>query len=105
MREQRTDSVVPAQTPWAACPKSCRAEPKRLPAQSARIRRCAACHNLKPADDFATAGCCTPCGRRKVAVARRRQQRTLQQVARRAEAGYRALLAQHTRQGGGGDTA
>jgi hypothetical protein len=105
MHEQRTDSVVPAQTPWAACPKSCRAEPTRLPAQPARIRWCAACHALKPADHFATAGCCTSCGRRKVAVARRRQQRTLRQVSRRMEAGYRAFLTQHAPNGDGDDAA
>jgi hypothetical protein len=29
----------------------------------------------------------------------------VRQVARRAEAGYRALLAQHTSAGGGGDAA
>jgi hypothetical protein len=70
-------------------------------------RRCPACRTLRPLDDFPTragtsAGCCALCQRRSAAVARRCQQRTLRQVARRAETGYRALLAQHE---GGGDAA
>jgi hypothetical protein len=48
------------------------------------------------------AGCCALCQRRSAAIARRCQQRTLRQVARRAEASYRALLAQHE---GGEDAA
>jgi hypothetical protein len=51
------------------------------------------------------AGCCVACRRRSAAVARRRQQQTLRQVAGRAEASYRALLAQHSPQRGGGDAA
>jgi hypothetical protein len=46
---------------------------------------------------------CPSCRRRSAAVARRHRQRTLRQVARRAEASYRALLAQHRE--GGGDAA
>ena len=34
-----------------------------------------------------------------------RRRRALRRVARRAEAGYRALLAQHIPQGGGGGAA
>jgi hypothetical protein len=71
-------------------------------------RRCCSCRAVKPLDDFpigagAPAGCCANCRRRSAAVARRRRQRTLRQVARRSEAGYRALLAEL--QGGGGDAA
>jgi hypothetical protein len=72
-------------------------------------RRCP-CRAVRPLDDFpavvdAHAGCCMACRRRTAAVACRRRQRTLRQVARRAEAGYRAMLAQHTREGAGGDAA
>jgi hypothetical protein len=69
-------------------------------------RRCPSCRTVKPLDDFpgTPAGCCTPCRRRNRAVARRRRQRTLRQVTRRAEAGYHALLTELQR-GGGGDAA
>ena len=68
------------------------------------------CRAVKPLDDFparadAPAGCCGSCRRRSTTVARRHQQRTLRQLARRAEAGYHALLAQHAKQEGGGDVA
>ena len=71
-------------------------------------QRCPSCRAVKPLDDFpigagAPAGCCVACRRRSAAVARRSQQRTLLQVGRRAEASYRALLAELQR--GGGDTA
>jgi hypothetical protein len=71
-------------------------------------RRCPSCRAVKPPDDFpigagAPAGCCAACRRRCAAVAYRRRQRALRQVARRAEAGYRALLAELQR--GGGDAA
>jgi hypothetical protein len=71
-------------------------------------RRCPSCRALKPLDDLpigaaAPAGCCATGRRRCAAVARRRRQRALRQVARRSEAGYRALLAEL--QGGGGDAA
>jgi hypothetical protein len=80
------------------------------PLQPAADQRCPACRAVKSPDDFPgragmPAGCCAPCHRRQAAVTRRLRQRTLRQVARRTEAGYRALLAQHTRQGGGGDAA
>jgi hypothetical protein len=76
-----------------------------LPVQPIGDRRCPSCRTLKPAEDFRDSagtptGCCVSCQRRRAAVARRHRQRTLRQVARRAEAGYRALLAQHE---GGGD--
>jgi hypothetical protein len=79
-----------------------------LPIQPTPGRRCLSCRTIKPLEDFPTragmpAGYCAPCRRRSVAVARRRRQRTLRLVARRAEAGYRALLAQH--RGGAGDAA
>jgi hypothetical protein len=79
----------------------------RPPLQSAD-RRCPSCQVVKPLDDFPApagglAGWCAPCGRRHTAVARRHRQQTLRQVARRAEAGYRALRGQHA--GGGGDAA
>jgi hypothetical protein len=79
-----------------------------LPIQLAAGRRCASCRAVKPLDDFPAragtpAGCCGSCRRRRAAVARRHKQRTLRQAARRAEAGYRALLAEL--QGGGGDAA
>jgi hypothetical protein len=82
-------------------------EPSRscLPVQPPGDRRCPSCRTVKPAEDFLdSAG--TPargwasCQRRRTTVAHRHRQRTLRQVARRAEAGYRALLAQHE---GGGD--
>ena len=71
-------------------------------------RRCPCCRMVKPVDDFsigasAPAGCCATCRRRCAAVDRRRRQRALRQVARRSEAGYRALLAEL--RGGGGDAA
>ena len=80
------------------------------PLQPIIDRRCSSCRAVKPQDDFpigadAPAGCCATCRRRNAVVAHRRQQRALRQVARRAEAGYRTLLAQHTREGGGGDAA
>ena len=78
------------------------------PLQPITDQRCPSCRAVKPLDDFpigAPAGCCVLCRRRSAAVADRRRQRTLRQVARRAEAGYRALLTQHTREGGGGDAA
>jgi hypothetical protein len=73
-------------------------------------RRCPSCRTVKPPDAFpgrtdAPAGCCMACRRRSAAVARRHRQRTLRQVGRRAEAGYRTLLAQHAEQGGGGYAA
>jgi hypothetical protein len=63
---------------------------------------------VKPLDDFpAQTGMpssrCVTYRHRRVTVARRRQQRDLRQVARQAEAGYRAPLAHH--RGGGGDAA
>jgi hypothetical protein len=80
------------------------------PVQPAADRRCPACRAVKLLDDFPAcadtlAGCCARCRCRHAAVAHHRRQRTLRQVARRAEAGYRALLAQHTPAGGGGDAA
>jgi hypothetical protein len=71
-------------------------------------QRCCSCRAVKPLDDFpigagAPAGCCAACRRRCAAVASRRRQRALRQVARRSEAGYRALLAEL--RGGGGDAA
>ena len=73
-------------------------------------RPCPSCRTVRPQDDFpievgAPAGCCARCRRRSVAVAHRRQQRVLRQVAGRAEAGYRTLLDQHTRQGSGVNAA
>ena len=78
------------------------------PLQPITDRRCPSCRAVKPLDDFAIgagapAGCCATCQRRSDAVARRRRQRALRQTARRAEASYRALLAEL--QGGGGDAA
>jgi hypothetical protein len=78
------------------------------PLQPISDRRCPSCRAVKPLDDFpigagAPAGCCASCRRRCAAVTRRRQHRALRQVARRAEASYRALLAEL--QGGGGDAA
>jgi hypothetical protein len=63
---------------------------------------------VKPLDNFphrngAPAGCCIPCRGRKTAITRRRRQRTQRQVALRAEASYRTLLAEHRE--GGGDAA
>jgi hypothetical protein len=80
-----------------------------LPLQPADDRRCSSCQTVNPPDDFSPragtpAGYCAPCRRRSAAVTRR-ERRALRQVARRAEASYRALLAQHTRQGDGGDAA
>ena len=89
-----------------------RHEPSRtcLLVQPTGDRRCLSCRTVKPAEDFLDsagipARCCASCQRRRTAVARRRRQRTLRQVARRAEAGYRALLTQHTPERGGGDAA
>jgi hypothetical protein len=78
------------------------------PVQQTADRRCPSCRAVKSLDDFPAqavtpAGCCASCRRRNAAVACRHQKRTLRQVARRAEASYRALLAQH--RGGGGDAA
>jgi hypothetical protein len=78
--------------------------------QPADDRRCSSCRAVKSPDDFpigagAPAGCCASCRRRSAAVTHRRQHRALRQVARRAEASYRALLAQHNPQRGGGDAA
>jgi hypothetical protein len=75
------------------------------PVQPTADRRCPSCRPVKPLDDFsaradAPGGCCMACRRRSV-VAHRRRQRTLRQVARRAEAGYRAPLTELQR--GGGD--
>jgi hypothetical protein len=80
------------------------------PIQPTADRRCPSCRAVKPLDDFPTradapAGCRGSCRRRSTTVARRYRQRTLRQLARRAEASYRALLAQHTPAGGGGDAA
>jgi hypothetical protein len=79
------------------------------PLQATADRRCPSCWAVKPLDDFPAragmpAGCCAPCRGRRAVVARRHRQRTLRQLVRRAEAGYRALLAQHP-QGDGGDAA
>jgi hypothetical protein len=80
-----------------------------LPIQPAAGRRCPSCRAVKPLDDFpiprTPAGCCASCRRRSAAVARRHRKRALRQVARRAEAGYRALLAQYAEQGGAGGAA
>jgi hypothetical protein len=76
------------------------------PVQPAADRRCPSCRAVKPLDHFpagTSAGCDAPCRRRSAAVARRHRQRTLRQVARRAEASYRALLAEH--RAGSGDAA
>jgi hypothetical protein len=75
-----------------------------LPIQPTADRRCASCRTVKPLNAF-SAGYCASCRGRSVAVARRQRQRTLRQVARRAEAGYRALLAQHAKRGGGDGAA
>jgi hypothetical protein len=83
-----------------------RHEPSRscLPVQPTGDLRCPSCRTVEPAEDFldsaGTPACCCASQRRRTAVARRHRQRTLRQVARRAEAGCRALLAQHE---GGGD--
>ena len=81
-----------------------------LPIQPTADRRCPSCRAVKPLDDFPTradapAGCCGSCRRRSTTVARRHRQRTQRQLARRAEAGYRALLAQHAKQESGEDAA
>jgi hypothetical protein len=80
----------------------------RPPLQPTADRCYPACRTTSSLDDFSSqarmpTGCCVTCWRRTAAVARRRQQRTLRRVARRAEAGYRALLAEL--RGGGGDAA
>jgi len=71
-------------------------------------RRCPSCRAVKPLDDFpigaeAPAGCCATCQLRCAAVTRRRRQRALRQIARRAEGSYQTLLAKV--QGGGGNAA
>jgi len=79
-----------------------------LALQPAADQRCPACQAVKPLDRSPAvlpAGCCVSCRRRRAAVARRHRQQILRQVARRAEAGYRALLAQHALQSGGNDAA
>lgn len=81
-----------------------------LPVQPAGDRRCPCYRAVKPPEDLldgagTPAGCRAPCWHRSAAVARRHRQRTLRQVARRADVGYRALLAQHAREGDGGDAA
>ena len=71
-------------------------------------RRCPSCRAVKPLDHFPTgapAGDCGSCRRRTAAIGRRHRQRALRQLARRAEAGYRALLARDTEPGGGGGAA
>jgi hypothetical protein len=68
-------------------------------------RRCPSCRVVRSLNDFSAGtpgGCCGSCRHRRAAVTRRHRQRTLRLVARRAEAGYRALLAKHR---GGGDAA
>jgi len=87
-------------------------EPSRIdhPNQQAADWRCPFCGAVKPLDDFPAgvvtpASCSAACRRRRAAIAHRHRQRTLRQVARRAEASYHALLAQHARQGGGGYAA
>jgi hypothetical protein len=85
-------------------------EPSDLcpPIQPTADRRCPTCRAVKPLDQFpagTSAGCCAPCRRRRAVVTHRHRQRILRQIARGAEAGYRALLAQHTPAGGGGDAA
>jgi hypothetical protein len=81
-----------------------------LPVQPTGDRRCPSCRAVKPLEDFSdragtSAGCCASRRRRRAAVARRHRQQILRQVARRAETGYRILLAQHTSHGRGGDAA
>jgi hypothetical protein len=51
------------------------------------------------------AGYCMARWRRSVVIARRHRQRALRQLDRRAEADYRALLARHVKQEGGGGAA
>jgi hypothetical protein len=70
-----------------------------LPIQPTTGRRCPSCRAVKPLDDFPTraeapVGWCAACRRRRTTVARRHRQQTLRRVARRAEASYRALLAE-----------
>ena len=76
-----------------------------LPVQPAGGQRCSSCRVVKPSEDFpdragTPTGCCATCRRRRATVARRHRQRTLQQLARRAEAGYRAPLAHYAQRGG-----
>jgi hypothetical protein len=69
-------------------------------------QRCPSCRVVRSLDDFSAGtrgGCCGSCRRRRAAVTRRCRRRTLQQVARRAEASYRALLTRHW--GGDGDAS
>ena len=78
--------------------------------QSTDDRRCPSCQTVKLPEDLLDSagmptGCCASRRRRRAAVAHRHRQRALRQVARRAEAGYRTLLAQHLPQGGGWDAA
>ena len=78
--------------------------------QSTGNRRCPSCQAVNLPEDLLDSagmptGCCASCQRRRASVARRHRQRALRQVAGRAEAGYRALLAQHPPQGGGWDAA
>jgi hypothetical protein len=75
------------------------------PLQPIADQRCPSCRAVRPLEDFPNvvgtrAGCCVPCRYRQAAIARRRQQRVVRQVAGRAEASYRTLLAEH-REGGG----
>jgi hypothetical protein len=79
-----------------------------LALQAAADQRCPACQAVMPLDRIPAglpAGCCASCRRRSAAVARRHRQQILRQVARRAEAGYRILLAQQALQSGGDDAA
>jgi hypothetical protein len=76
--------------------------------QQSADRRCPSCGAVKPLDDFPAdvgtpASCCVPCRHRSAAVAYRHRQRTLRQVARCSEVGYRVLLAEL--RGGRGDGA
>jgi hypothetical protein len=73
-------------------------------------RRCLSCRTVEPLDAFPgrtdpPVGYCMACRRSSAVVARRHRQQTLRQVGRRAEVGYRTLLAQRTPRGGGGDAA
>jgi hypothetical protein len=91
MPHEPSDSCPPLQPAADRCCAACRA----------------ACRMVRPQDDFParTGSRCVTCRRRRAAVARRHRQRALRQVARRAETGYRTLLAQHPPQGGGWDAA
>ena len=79
-----------------------------LALQPAADQRCPARQALKALDRIPAglpAGRCASCRRCSAAVARRHRQQILRQLARRAEAGDRALLAQHALQSGGDDAA